>query len=76
MVHCKIPTLFIDNANLLAKHEKDLFVHLVANAKRVANAGFLTVVLVSNEGSIMTIMQKLPGASRCSKIYEIIDICD
>lgn len=68
--------LFIDSADLLAKHEKDLFVHLVAHAKRAANAGFLTVVFVSSEGSILPIVQKLSGVSRCSKIYEITDICD
>ena len=41
MVHGKTPTLFIDSADLLAKHEKGLFVHLVSHAKCVANGGIL-----------------------------------
>ena len=34
----KIPTLFIDGADMLAKHEKELFIRLVSHAKRLANA--------------------------------------
>ena len=63
MVHGKTPTLFIDGAKLLAKHEKELFVQLVSHAKRVANAGILTIVFVSSKGSILPIVQNLPGTS-------------
>jgi len=72
----KMPTLFVDSADMLAKHEKGLFIHLVAHAKRMANAGILRVVFVSSEGSILPIVQKLSGISRCSKIFEITDVSD
>ena len=76
MTHGQIPTLFIDGADLLAKYGKELFGHLVAHAKAVANANILTVVFVSSEGSILPIVSSLSGISRCSKVFEIIDISD
>ena len=72
----KIPTLFIDGIDELAKHKEGLFVHLVTHAKRLANAGILSIVLVSSEGSILPIIQRLSGVSRCSKIFEVTDITD
>ena len=42
----------------------------------MANAGVLSVVLVSSEGSILSIVQALSGVSRCSKIFEVTDIRD
>ena len=68
--------LFVDSADMLAKHEKALFIHLVAHAKCVANVGILRVVFVSSERLILPIVQKLSGISRCSKIFEITEVSD
>ena len=38
----KVPTLFIDGADLLAKHNEDLLIHLLMQAKILANDGKLT----------------------------------
>ena len=73
-VHGKMPTLFIDGADILAKHEGHTFTHLVGHAKRLANAGILKIVFVSSEGSILLVIQKLSGISRCSKIFEVTDV--
>lgn len=70
------PTLFIDGSDLLAKHERKLFEHLVSHAKRIANDGVLCVVLVSSEGSILPLIQELSAASRCAKVFEVTDIDD
>ena len=70
------PTLFIDGSDLIAKHEKGLFVHLISHAKRMANAGVLSVVFVSSEGSLLPIIQGLSGMSRCAKIFEVTDVDD
>jgi len=40
----------------------------------MANAGNLRIVFISSEGSILPIVQKLTSISRCSKIFEIIDV--
>ena len=55
--HKKVPTLFIDSADILAKHQEALFVQLIAHVKRVANDGILTIVLLSSEGSVLPIVQ-------------------
>ena len=74
--HGKIPTLFIDSADVLAKRKEDLFVQLVYEAKVLANAEILTVVFVSSEGSILPVVQRLSEVSRSSKVLEVADIED
>ena len=74
--HGMLPTLFIDGADLLAKFEKDLFVHLLMQAKLLANDGCATIVLVSSEGTIMPIIHGISGMSRCNKIFEVTDTDD
>ena len=70
----KTPTLFIDGANLLAKHEPDPFVHVLVWAKILTNNGKLTIVLVSSEGSVVPIIQQTSGVSRCNQFFEICDV--
>jgi len=70
------PTMFIDGADLLAKYNKELFIELLIQAKALANEGMLTIVLVSSEGSVIPIVQKLSGVSRCNKFFEITDVKD
>ena len=74
--HGKIPTLFIDGADILAKRKEDLFVQLVYEAKVLANAEILTIVFVSSEGSILPVVQRLSEVSRSSKVLEVGDIED
>ena len=76
MTHGEAPVLFIDGADLLAKHDKELFVHLVARAKCAANTNILTIMFVSSKGSILPITSMLSGISRYSKLFEIMDISD
>ena len=76
MTHGEAPVLFIDGADLLAKHDKELFVHLVAHAKCAANANILTIMFVSSKGSILPITSMLSRISRYSKLFEIMDISD
>ena len=70
------PTLFIDGADLLAKHEEVLLQRLISHAKRLANASVLCIVFVSSEGSILPLVQEMSVASRCAKIFEVTDIDD
>lgn len=72
----RTPTLFIDGADLFAKHNKDLFVHLLIQAKISANDGELTTVFVSSEGAVVPIIQETSGVRRCSKFCEVTDVDD
>ena len=74
--HGKIPTLFIDGADILAKYQDELFKHTVHLAKVLGNAEVLTTVFVSSEGSILPIVQKLSEVTRSVKLFELTDIED
>ena len=72
----KVPTLFIDGSDVLAKFEKDLFIHVLQHAKELANDELLTIAFVSSEGSILPVVQKSSTLSRCVKMLEVTDIPD
>ena len=74
--HGKIPTLFIDGADILEKYQEELFKHTVHLAKVLGNAEVLTTVFVSSEGSNLPIVQKLSEVSRSVKLFELTNIED
>lgn len=71
----KVPTLFMDNSDLLAKTEPQLFLQLVRAAKYLADRQILTIVFVSSEGSVLPIVKKSSEISRC-RIMEVLDVDD
>ena len=72
----RTPTLFLDGADLLAKNEKDLFSHILMQAKILANKGVLTIVFVSSKGSVVPVIQQTSGVSRCNRFSEVEDVDD
>ena len=71
-----VPTLFIDGSDVLCKFENELFMHLLYQAKELANAEQLTIVFVSSEGSILPLIQESSTSSRSIKVFEVLDIPD
>ena len=69
----QVPVLVIDGVDLLAKHNEELCCQLITNAKILANRKTLNVVLVSSEGSVVPLLNKLSATNR-SVICEIGDI--
>lgn len=69
----KIPILVIDGVDLLAKNEPEACASLVIQSKILANEGLLKVVLVSSEGTIMPILDRLSAMNR-GLIYEVGDV--
>ena len=72
----RIPILFIDGADLLAKYDKNLFVRVLIQAKILANNGDLTIVFVSSEGAVAPVIQETSVVTRCNKFFEIGDVDD
>ena len=72
----RVPTLFIDGADLLTKYNRDLFVRILVQAKILANDGDLTTVFVSSEGAVVPLIQETSGVSRCNKFFEVGDVDD
>lgn len=73
--HGKVPVLFLDGVDLLAKYDKELCCRLITHAKVLANEGILRIVLVSSEGNIMPLLEVLSAMNR-ALMYEIGDVCD
>ena len=48
--HGRVPVLFLDGSDLLAKHNAALFNRLLVHAKILANANKLLIIFVSSEG--------------------------
>lgn len=71
----KIPVLFIDGVDILAKHDPNLCEVLITLAKILANNNKVKIVLISSEGTIMPLLRKLSAANR-ALIYEVGDISD
>jgi len=73
--HGKVPVLFLDGVDLLAKHDKELCCHLITHAKVMANERTLRIVLVSSEGNIMPLLEVLSAMNK-ALMYEIGNVCD
>jgi len=68
----KVPVLFIDGIDLLAKRDLNLCGALIALAKILTNS-IIKTVLVSSEGTVMPFLQQLPATNR-GLVYEIEDL--
>lgn len=55
----KIPVLFLDGIDVLAKHDPKLFITLITLAKVLANNNELKIVFISSEGSVMSLPEDL-----------------
>ena len=73
--HGKVPVLFLDGVDLLAKHDKELCCCLITHAKVMANERTLRIVLVSSEGNIMPLLEVLSAMNK-ALMYEIGNVCD
>ena len=71
----RVPVMFIDGVDLLAKRYPELCVSLITVAKILANDSTIKIVLVSSEGSIMPLLEKMSAKNR-SVVYEIGDLQD
>ena len=73
--HGFMPTFFIDGIDLVAKSDENQCIqeNIVNEAKCLANAGSIRIVLVSSEGTIMPLLQNISSYSR-AKTIEILDI--
>ena len=69
----KVPVLFIDGVDLLAKRDPQLCSSLITIAKILANANKVKIILVSSEGCIMPFLE-LMSASNRALVYEIGDL--
>ena len=72
----KIPVLFIDGIDVLAKKDEELVTCILSHAKYLANQNILKIVLISSEGSVMQIIRRFSGANRAPKIFEVVDVDD
>ena len=59
--HNRIPCLFIDGVDLLAKKYREEFLTLVDLAKHYANNGMLRIVMVSRDGWIVPLLDSTPS---------------
>ena len=71
----KIPVLFLDDVDVLAKHDPSLFTTLITLAKVLANKNELKIVLISSEGTVMSLLEDLSATNRAI-IYEVGDVED
>ena len=71
----KIPVLILDGVDVLAKHDPSLFTTLITLAKVLANKNELKIVLISSEGTVMSLLEDLSATNRAI-IYEVGDVED
>ena len=71
----RIPVLVIDGIDVLAKHNEELCCQLITTAKILANRKMINIILVSSEGSVILLLNKLSAINR-SVICEVADIGD
>ena len=71
----KTPVLFINGIDILTKRDEVLCEALITKAKILANSNTLRIVLISSEGSIMPILERLSASNRAI-IYEVGDLRD
>lgn len=70
----RIACLFIDGVDFLAKEQPQDFLKLVDLAKTFARNGYLRIVLVSSEGSVIPLLDNTTSKTRMGEVVEILDI--
>lgn len=69
------PSLFIDGADLLAKHDGKAFIKLLDLAKGFANEGSLRIIFGCSEGNVIPLINNTSSSSRC-EVMEILDVAE
>ena len=72
----RVPVLFLDRADILAKRDEAVFAELLVCAKVLANDNTLSIVFVSSDGSVLPLMKDSSENNRSNKIEEVLDISD
>ena len=60
----KVPVLFIDGVDILAKRHPELCCAFITATKILANGNTIKLVLVSTEGGIMPFLKELSAINR------------
>jgi len=76
LIHGKVPVIFIDAADVIAKKDEELFRDLVHFAKVNANDENLIVVFVSSDATILPIVQSMPACANRSTFFSVGDLTD
>ena len=76
LMHGKVPVIFIDAADVLAKQDEKLFRDLVHFAKVNANDENLIVVFISSDATILPIVQSMPACANRSTFFSVGDLTD
>ena len=71
--YSRIPVIFIDGVDILAKYNEQLCEVLVTLAKILANNNKVRLVLISSEGTIMPLLGRWSAMNR-ALIYEVGDL--
>ena len=74
--HGRVPILFLDGSDILAKHDEKVFNRLLIHAKILANDNKLSIVFISSEGSVLPLLEDSSGSNCALKVLEILDISD
>ena len=71
----RIPVLFIDGVDILAKQNKELYINLVDWGKKLANEDSLRIVLVCSDSHVLALDQQ-SFKSRLDTLIEIDDVSE
>ena len=74
--HGKPAALVLDGMDLVAKKEPGFYLKVQDYAKKCADAGILSVVLVFGDGRALPLLQSSSAISRAGIIYEVGDVSD
>ena len=74
--HSAPAALVLDGMDLVAKKDPGFFLEIQDFAKKCADAGILSVVLVFSDGRALPLLQSSSAISRADVIYEIGDVSD
>ena len=74
--HGKPAALVLDGMDLVAKKDPGFFLEVQDFAKKCADAGILSVVLVFSDGCALPLLQSSSAISRAGVIYEVGDVSD
>ena len=70
------PVLVLDDMDLVAKKDPEFFVKMQDFAKKCADTGMLSVMLVVSDGRVLPLLQSSSAITRAGDICEVGDISD
>ena len=74
--HGKPAALVLDGMDLVSKKDPSFFLKMQDFAKKCADAGILSVVLVFSDGRALPLLQSSSAITRAGIIYEVGDVSD